>query len=183
MQKKGVETNLGHLLKKIFINFFVNFFFVFFKKLRQSQTEILIIVSIFKCLWAIIRASRNQNFLCRPTMVGDIFLRKNLHFFALPPPSPIWNLEITCRTPCTYFQRIIFFLRNLFFFNSCLTLSRRRPLSYRNQSIDLLRKSMDWFLYHNGLRLERVNLIIVQCSISTLWKRQKTKVFWCLQGV
>ena len=38
-----------------------------------------------------------------------------------------------------------------------LTLSRRRLLSYRNQSIDLLRKSMDWFLYDNGLRLERVN--------------------------
>ena len=29
-------------------------------------------------------------------------------------------------------------------------------LSYRNQSIDLLRKSMDWFLYDNGLRHERV---------------------------
>ena len=38
-----------------------------------------------------------------------------------------------------------------------LTLSRRRPL-YRNQSIDLLRKSMDWFLYDNGLRLERVKI-------------------------
>ena len=37
-----------------------------------------------------------------------------------------------------------------------LTLSRRRPLSYRNQSTDLLCKSMDWFLYDNGLRLERV---------------------------
>ena len=24
-----------------------------------------------------------------------------------------------------------------------------RPLSYRNLSIDLLRKSMDWFLYDN----------------------------------
>ena len=33
----------------------------------------------------------------------------------------------------------------------CLTLSWRRPLSYRNQS-------MDWFLYDNGLRHERVNL-------------------------
>ena len=32
-----------------------------------------------------------------------------------------------------------------------LTLSRRRPLSYRNQSIDI-----DWFLYYNGLRHERV---------------------------
>ena len=37
-----------------------------------------------------------------------------------------------------------------------LTLSRRRPLSYRSQSIDLLSKSVDWFLYDNGLRLERV---------------------------
>ena len=37
-----------------------------------------------------------------------------------------------------------------------LTLSRRRPLSYRNQSIDLLCKSMDWFLYDNGLRHGRV---------------------------
>ena len=38
-----------------------------------------------------------------------------------------------------------------------LTLSWRRSLSYRNQSIDLLRKSMDWFLYDNGLRHKRVN--------------------------
>ena len=30
---------------------------------------------------------------------------------------------------------------------SYLTFSWRRPLSYRNQSIDLRRKSMDWFLY------------------------------------
>ena len=37
-----------------------------------------------------------------------------------------------------------------------LTLSWRRPLSYRNQSIDLLRKSMDWFLYDIGFRHERV---------------------------
>ena len=39
---------------------------------------------------------------------------------------------------------------------SVLTLSWRRPLSYRNQSIYLLRKSMEWFLYDNGLRHERV---------------------------
>ena len=42
-----------------------------------------------------------------------------------------------------------------------LTLSWRRPSSYRNQSIDLPSKSMDWFLYDNGLRLERVKC---QCS-------------------
>ena len=43
---------------------------------------------------------------------------------------------------------------------SALTLSRRRPLSYRNQPIDLLRKSMGWFLHDNGLRLERVKMLI-----------------------
>ena len=37
-----------------------------------------------------------------------------------------------------------------------LPLSWRRLLSYRNQSIDLQSKSMDWFLYDNGLRHERV---------------------------
>ena len=37
-----------------------------------------------------------------------------------------------------------------------LTLSWRGPLSYRNQSTDLQSKSMDWFLYDNGLRHERV---------------------------
>ena len=37
-----------------------------------------------------------------------------------------------------------------------LTPSWWRPFSYRNRSIDLLCKSMDWFLYDNGLRHERV---------------------------
>ena len=37
-----------------------------------------------------------------------------------------------------------------------LTLSWRRPLSYRNQSIDLRSITMDWFLYDNGPRHERV---------------------------
>ena len=39
---------------------------------------------------------------------------------------------------------------------SPLTLSWRGPFSYRNQSIDLPRKSMDWFLYDNGSRHKRV---------------------------
>ena len=32
------------------------------------------------------------------------------------------------------------------------------PLSQRNQSIDLRSKSMDWFLYDNGIRHERVKI-------------------------
>ena len=34
---------------------------------------------------------------------------------------------------------------------------QRRPISYRNQSIDLQSKSADWFVYDNGLRRERGN--------------------------
>ena len=49
-----------------------------------------------------------------------------------------------------------------------LTLSRRRPLSYRNHSIDLLPKSMDWFLYDNRLRLERVNEIYFPAETSNI---------------
>ena len=49
-----------------------------------------------------------------------------------------------------------------------LTLSWRGPLSYRNQSIDLQSKSMDWFLCNNGLGHERVKCIFIllnkQCS-------------------
>ena len=37
-----------------------------------------------------------------------------------------------------------------------LTLSWRRSLSYRNESIDFLSKSMNWFLYDRDLRHERV---------------------------
>ena len=36
------------------------------------------------------------------------------------------------------------------------TLSWRRSISYRNQYIDLLHKSMDWFLYDKGFRHERI---------------------------
>ena len=43
-----------------------------------------------------------------------------------------------------------------------LTLSWRKSLSYRNQSIYLQSKSMDWFLYDNGLRHERVLTIFTK---------------------
>ena len=41
------------------------------------------------------------------------------------------------------------------YFNSFMTES----LSYRNQSIDLLCKSMDWFLYDTNLHQERINAL------------------------
>ena len=56
-----------------------------------------------------------------------------------------------------------------------LTLSWRRLLSYRNQSTDLRSKSMDWFLYDNGLRHERINsrrLIFTNVQVDSFW------MFW-----
>ena len=43
---------------------------------------------------------------------------------------------------------------------SKLTLSKRMSLSYRRQSIDLLCKSMDWFLYDRDFHLERVREVM-----------------------
>ena len=52
-----------------------------------------------------------------------------------------------------------------------LTLSWRGPLPYRSQSIDLQSKSMDWFLYNNGLSHERVKLFLNLSVLS-----------WCIKG-
>ena len=49
-----------------------------------------------------------------------------------------------------------------------LTLSQWRFLSYRNQSIDLLCKSMDQFLYDRDLRHERVGKAIYACKTNLL---------------
>ena len=46
-----------------------------------------------------------------------------------------------------------------------LTLLIQRPLSYRNQSIGLRSKSVDLFLYDNGLRQERVKYAIYLIGI------------------
>ena len=54
-----------------------------------------------------------------------------------------------------------------------LTLSWRRPLSYRNQSTGLRSKSMDWFLYDNVLRHERVNRNLHFCTEILLFSMQQ----------
>ena len=63
------------------------------------------------------------------------------------PSKTNWN--------CARESKVCFALKVMKIKN--LTLSWRRPISYRNQSTDLLRKSMDSFLYDIGLRHERVN--------------------------
>ena len=46
--------------------------------------------------------------------------------------------------------------------SSLLTLSWQGPLSYRNQSIDLQSKSMDWFLCDNDPPHERVKKTLLR---------------------
>ena len=77
------------------------------------------------------------------------------------------SLNLPLYTALSSFKSVAMFKRD-HIKNVDLTLSRRRlPLSYRNQSIDLLAKSMDWFLYDNGLRLKRVK-----------WKSSKVNDFF-----
>ena len=54
--------------------------------------------------------------------------------------------------------------------SSALTFSWRRCLSYRNQFIDLLCKSMFWFLYDRHLRHERVreSIYVARASLFSL---------------
>ena len=67
---------------------------------------------------------------------------------------------------------------NFFCLMILLTLSWRGPLPYRNQSTDLQRKSMDWFLYDNGLRHERVKLFLNLSALS--WCIKGTNIFYWL---
>ena len=46
---------------------------------------------------------------------------------------------------------------------SVLNLSWWTSLLYRNHSIDLQNKSVDWFLYYKNLRHERVNALLLAC--------------------
>ena len=67
--------------------------------------------------------------------------------------------------------------------NNSLTLSWWRPLSYRNQSIDLFCKSMDWFLYDNGLRHERVKTLYSCRLMQSSLKQSNKKNSLFLMGI
>ena len=61
-----------------------------------------------------------------------------------------------------------------------LIFSRWRSLSYKNQSIDLLCKPMEWFLYDKEIRHEKVNdsYVMIAWKPVTLLKRvSNTGVF------
>ena len=53
-----------------------------------------------------------------------------------------------------------------------VTLSRRRSLPYRNQSIDLQSKSVDWFLYNRHLHRD-----IGKTGVNTFLSFEKVKLY------
>ena len=65
-----------------------------------------------------------------------------------------WDLYQKVSGPFTYLGLDLLHCASIL--PKLLTRLWRRSLSYRNQSIDLQSKSMDWFLYDNSLRHERV---------------------------
>ena len=83
-----------------------------------------------------------QNYLLRANTLKTHVCFYLTHFFILT-----WSSS-------SDFSKLFF--THVIILTSPLTLSRQRSLSYRNQSTDLQSKSMDWFLYDNGPRLERI---------------------------
>ena len=63
-------------------------------------------------------------------------------------------------------------------FQQKLTLSWRRSLSYRNQSIDLHSKSMDWSLNNRYLGHERVSDLANILSIYSLYEFKYYCYYW-----
>ena len=109
----------------------------------------------------------------------EILFSRNKNSFVRVALKFMWWFSFSCIIPkiiwilFIYWFCQIWFILTVFLWNDkskekspqnltfSLTLSWRRPISYRNQSIDLQSKSMDWFLYNIGLRHERVNLSIM----------------------
>ena len=50
-------------------------------------------------------------------------------------------------------------------------------LSFRKQSIDLLWKSVDWFLYDRDLRHERDKILLYNVQSGRLWHRRFKSMF------
>ena len=99
------------------------------------------------------------------------------------------HLERKKMITCTYILFKVFIRSNLLWLCSIsqafyLTLSWRSYLSYRNQSIGLLCKSMDWVLYDRDLLHERINEVPITFTIEILimWVvKTKKCLFWIMR--
>ena len=117
--------------------------FVDIKSRNTSQIKFLSISKILKWYWNGIFKSEQKEF--------ESDLKKKL---CVVKDYPTDTVKIDTNLVC----------------NIMLTLSWQWLLSYRNQSIDLQSKSMDWFLYDNGLHHERVNYLPIKLkSVNALF--------------
>ena len=148
-----LETNKYKLRKcskyiKIYLllfsaSFFINVIQIIIYKIN-SEFAMPNVTSVFN-------GSESVSYLGPKIWAGKYNIRRNVD-----SDLPVVTMR---RVATTFFELRV--VKNLiiarhFIIIFCLTLSWRRPLSYRNQSIDFRSKSIDWFLYDNGLRHKRV---------------------------
>ena len=110
-----------------------------------------------KLSWIGIRERKESAFVQRLSCPKEIFLTFvfYLNVWCIGKNSRMYIL-FHIKKQHYFVHFLCLFLKLSIAFCVSLTFSWRRPLSYRHQSIDLRTKSMDWFLYDNGLRHERV---------------------------
>ena len=98
-------------------------------------------------------------------------------YFSVFPTDAHWETRNEVGYLSVFEHPVEFETSTLRFSWIALTLSWRRPLSYRNHSIDLLCKSIDWFLYENCLCHERVKYhywsFYILSYIVIWWGREK----------
>ena len=126
----------------------LTFFCIYSVDVRKDESDLFNV--LHNCFsWLILIILFHYCFLISPAVLGVDFTA---------PAFPEWILTLILQFTANI--RLLVHVRciDLPTLNLSLTLSWRRTLSYRNQFIDLLCKSMDWFLYDNGLRHERVKV-------------------------
>ena len=137
---------------------------------RKTLLVLILLFFIFKSIkrFNFLFLVWNDNILCLCCSLGIRFNKTNVKL------APIILAILVSSGFNTFIKTFI----NFIYYR--LTLSWRRPLSYRNQSIDLLCKSMDWFLYDNDRRLERVK---VDDMIITWFKYQLMRRYWVQKDI
>ena len=106
--------------------------------------------TIHRKKWIVLPYLRKLFFFKKTLLMLLYIMLYLINFSILSRSLPIFHVSLS------YHLSVIFGISRSLHAVLSLTLSWRRPLSNINQSSDLVSKIMDWFLYDNGLRHERV---------------------------
>ena len=117
---------------------------------RQSKTLILLIITVAclycptteRCHWHL-----SGVFIVKFEHISHLFLVVLLLTL---------NRKMFAELPSTSSKSLTTVNSKFIFHGQTLTLSCRRSLLYKNQSIYLQSKSIDWFVYYGDLRHERI---------------------------